>query len=139
MSLNFKEANRVTLVALEKQQSTSVPGHVRTFGTAILRVRSLGYTGRELDVARNSLVGQYLKSGVSKLTPQIGTLMAVVGAVHRIINGHNPLELGPPNAIHRIRSLTTNCFLIVPRWTYYCARAEFSCRYELLRQIGRRP
>ncbi len=36
----------------------SESGHLRTNGTAILRVRSLGYTGRELDVAGTSLLSQ---------------------------------------------------------------------------------
>ncbi len=64
--------------------------------------------------------------------------MVAVGAVHRIINGHSPSELGPPDAIHRIHSFTANCF-----WSCrdgpIIARAEFPCRYELLRQIGQRP
>jgi len=33
-------------------------GHERSFGTAVLRVRSLGYTGRELDVTGTSLLSQ---------------------------------------------------------------------------------
>ena len=40
----------------------SPSGQVRSFGTAILRVRSLGYTGRELDVAGTSLPSQKEKS-----------------------------------------------------------------------------
>ncbi len=113
--------------------------HLNALAQSRQFVRKWGLSRRAGGMVLTSAYSKYWKSGAPKLTPQIGASMAVVGAVHRIINGHDPSELGPPDAIHRIHSFTTNCFLIVPRWAYYCARAEFPCRYERLRHIGRRP
>ena len=41
--------------SLLMKEAMTASGQVRSFGTTVLRVRSLGYTGRELEVAGTSL------------------------------------------------------------------------------------
>ena len=45
----------VGLGAEPRSAQTSHLGQLRTFGDTVVRVRSLGYTGRELDAAGTSL------------------------------------------------------------------------------------